>query len=161
MTPKSRLAQLRSDVTVIFGCIAVSAVVAGSLAVQAISAQNEAQAKQHQDQQAKVEQAQRDAATKAQIIANSKAWEQWRDYIEPQCENTVSRLERNRSYRNFKIYGNPNRPVYDGLVICDRNFVSILKGAMLRPAYVVPRSGSPYPMPSDNPPPEFAPYRNH
>ena len=153
---KSRLARLRSDATVILGCVAVSTLIAGSLAMQAISASGEAEIKQQQEQQRQIEGSRREAAAKAQIRANIKGWEAWRDYIEPQCENIVSRLERDKSYRNYHIY-NSRTPVYDGLVICDRNSVGILKGAMLRPAYLVPRVGSPYPMPSDPPPPEFAP----
>lgn len=154
---KSRLAQLRSDLTIVFGCVAVSALIAGSLAMQAISASGAAQARQSQEQQARAEQSRREAAAKAQIRASIKGWEAWRDYIEPQCENVISRLERGKSYRNYHIH-NSRTPVYDGLVICDRNSVGILKGAMLRPAYLVPRVGSPYPMPSDPPPPEFAPF---
>lgn len=156
MSKASRLKQLRDDIGTIGGCLAVSVLVLGSIAFQTLQAQSAQQVQQEkaQQQQAQREKVERDR--KAQIEANAKAWISWRDYIEPQCTVDIPRLQRNASYRNLRIDGKAGK-VYEGLVLCDRNAVGILQGAMLRATYVVPRNGSPFPMPSEAPPPEFAP----
>jgi hypothetical protein len=47
--------------------------------------------------------------------------------------------------------------VYEGLIICDRTDVAILKGPELKPTWIVPRMSSKHPMPTTAPPPEFQP----
>jgi hypothetical protein len=160
MPMPSRLAQLRNDSGVVLGCLIISAIILGSLVIQKMTtAQSVKQAQQQQQAIAQQQQAAQlaglaDAQRRAAIEANAQAWKAWQAYIEPKCSTTIQKLE-NRSYIGFTI--NQTRPVYDGLIICDRDYAGILKGPELRPMWIVPRIQSKRPMPSGSPPPEFQP----
>jgi hypothetical protein len=174
MPMPSRLAQLRSDAKVTLGCLVVSGLIIGSLVAQKVTAtQSDRQAQQQQQvqrqqaeqlqqqQQNQLQQAQErarlealaDAQRRMAIEANAQGWRRWQAHIEPKCSVTIAKLDRNRSYLGATI--SKTRLVYEGLIVCDRNYVGILKGADLKPMWMVPRIGSGYPMPSDPPPPEF------
>jgi type II secretory pathway pseudopilin PulG len=160
MPMASRLAQLRNDSGVVLGCLGLSAIILGSLIIQKMS--NAQSAKQAQQQQQAIAQQQHaaqlaglaDVQRRAAIEANAQGWKAWQTYIEPKCSTTISKLE-NRSYIGFTI--NQTRLVYDGLIICDRDYAGILKGPELKPMWIVPRVGSKRPMPGGSPPPEFQP----
>jgi type II secretory pathway pseudopilin PulG len=157
----SRLAQLRNDSGVVLGCLGLSAVILGSLVIQKMStAQSEKQAQQQQqaiDQQQAAAQLAglADVQRRAAIEANAQGWKVWQAHIEAKCSTTIGKLE-NRSYVGFTI-SPPKRLVYEGLIICDRSYVAILKGPELKPMWIVPRTGSKHPMPTGAPPPEFRP----
>jgi hypothetical protein len=156
----SRLAQLRNDSGVVLGCLGLSAVILGSLVIQKMTmASTDRQAQQQQQTIAQQQQAAQlaglaDVQRRAVIEANAQGWKAWQAHIEPKCSTTIGKLE-NRSYVGFSI--NKMRLVYDGLIICDRDYAGILKGPELRPMWVVPRVRSKRPMPSGSPPPEFQP----
>ncbi len=156
----SRLAQLRNDSGVVLGCLGISAVILGSLVIQKMTtAQSDKQAQQQQQTiQQQQQQAQlaglADVQRRAAIEANAQGWKAWQSHIEPKCSTTIGRLE-TRSYVGYTI--NKARPVYDGLIICDRDYAGILKGPELKPMWIVPRVASKRPMPSGSPPPEFQP----
>jgi type II secretory pathway pseudopilin PulG len=160
MPMASRLAQLRNDSGVVLGCLGLSAVILGSLVIQKITT---ASADRQAQQQQQIIQQQQQAAQLAGLAdvqrrntteANAQGWKTWQAHIEPKCSTTIGKLE-NRSYVGFTI--NKTRPVYDGLIICDRDYAGILKGPELKPMWIVPRVGSKRPMPSGSPPPEFSP----
>jgi hypothetical protein len=174
MPMSSRLAQLRDDIKVVWGCLALSGVVLGSLGVQKIThAQAEQQAQQQQQvqrqqaeqrqqqQQQQIQQEQERARLEAlaegqrriAIEANAQGWRRWQAHIDPKCSVTIAKLDRNKSYLGATIA--KKRLVYDGLIVCDKDYVGILKGADLKPMWMVPRLGSRYPLPSEAPPPEF------
>jgi hypothetical protein len=160
MPMPSRLAQLRNDSSVVLGCLVISAIILGSLVIQKMTtAQSDKQAQQQQQAIAQQQQAAQlaglaDAQRRAAIEANAQGWKAWQAYIEPKCSTTIGKLE-NRSYVGFTI--NQMRPVYDGLIICDRDYAGILKGPELKPMWIVPRIQAKRPMPSGSPPPEFQP----
>jgi type II secretory pathway pseudopilin PulG len=160
MPMPSRLAQLRNDSGVVLGCLVISAIILGSLVIQKMTtAQSDKQAQQQQQAIAQQQQAAQlaglaDAQRRAAIEANAQGWRAWQAHIEPKCSTTIAKLE-NRSYVGFTI--NKTRPVYDGLIICDRDYTGILKGPELKPMWVVPRIRSKRPMPGGLPPPEFQP----
>lgn len=157
----SRLAQLRNDAKVAICCLAVSGLVLSSLAMQKITqAQGDRQLSQHHAQHQQAQERARleglaDAQHRAAIESNAQGWRLWQAHISPKCSAMVSKLDRHRSYLGFTL--NKTRLVYEGLIICDQNYVGILKGADLKPMWIVPRLGSLHPMPSDAPPPEFQP----
>jgi hypothetical protein len=156
----SRLAQLRNDSGVVLGCLGISAVILGSLAIgKMTTASTDRQAQQQQQTIQQQQQAAQlaglaDVQRRAAIEANAQGWKAWQAHIDPKCSTTIGKLE-TRSYVGFTI--NKTRPVYDGLIICDRDYAGILKGPELRPMWVVPRIRSKRPMPSGSPPPEFQP----
>jgi type II secretory pathway pseudopilin PulG len=156
----SRLAQLRNDSGVVLGCLGLSAVILGSLVIQKMTmASTDRQAQQQQQAIAQQQQAAQlaglaDVQRRAAIEVNAQGWRAWQAHIEPKCSTTIGKLE-NRSYVGFSI--NKTRLVYDGLIICDRDYAGILKGPELRPMWIVPRIRSKRPMPSGSPPPEFQP----
>ncbi len=160
MPMPSRLAQLRNDSGVVLGCLVISAIILGSLVIQKMTtAQSDKQAQQQQQSIAQQQQAAQlaglaDAQRRAVIEANAQGWKAWQAYIEPKCSTTIGKLE-NRSYVGFTI--NQTRLVYDGLIICDRDYAGILKGPELKPMWIVPRIQAKRPMPSGSPPPEFQP----
>jgi type II secretory pathway pseudopilin PulG len=160
MPMPSRLAQLRNDSGVVLRCLVISAIILGSLVIQKMTtAQSDKQAQQQQQAIVQQQQAAQlaglaDAQRRAAIEANAQGWKAWQAYIEPKCSTTIGKLE-NRSYVGFTI--NQTRPVYDGLIICDRDYAGILKGPELKPMWIVPRIQSKRPMPSGSPPPEFQP----
>jgi hypothetical protein len=91
-----------------------------------------------------------------------KAWIAWRDYVEPRCNDSVPMLREGMNVTRFKRH-KTNQPVFEGLVVCDRDRVGIVKREPNRMivTYLVPRFGSSYPLPtSEPPPPEFAPYQS-
>jgi type II secretory pathway pseudopilin PulG len=161
MPMPSRLAQLRNDSGLVLGCLGISAVILGSLVIQKMTtAQSDKQAQQQQQVIAQQQQAAQlaglaDAQRRAVIEANAQGWKAWQAHIEPKCSTTISKLE-NRSYIGSTV-GPPKRLVYEGLIICDRANVAILKGPELKPMWIVPRIGSKHPMPTTPPPPEFQP----
>jgi type II secretory pathway pseudopilin PulG len=156
----SRLAQLRNDSGVVLGCLGISAVILGSLAIGKMTMANtDRQAQQQQQTIAQQQQAAQlaglaDVQRRAVIEANAQGWKAWQAHIEPKCSTTIGKLE-TRSYVGFTI--NKTRPVYEGLIICDRDYAAILKGPELKPMWIVPRAASKRPMPSGSPPPEFSP----
>ncbi len=156
----SRLAQLRNDSGALLGCLGISALILGSLVIQKMTtAQSDKQAAQQQQAIAQQQQAAQlaglaDVQRRALIEANAQGWKAWQAHIEPKCSTTIGKLE-TRSYVGFTI--NKTRPVYEGLIICDRDYAAILKGPELKPMWVVPRVASKRPMPSGSPPPEFSP----
>jgi hypothetical protein len=156
----SRLAQLRNDSGVVLGCLGISAIILGSLVIQKMTtAQSDKQAQQQQQTIQQQQQAAQlaglaDVQRRAAIEANAQGWKAWQAHIEPKCSTTIGKLE-NRSYVGFTI--GKTRLVYDGLIICDRDYAGILKGPELKPMWVVPRIRSKRPMPSGSPPPEFSP----
>jgi type II secretory pathway pseudopilin PulG len=158
---ESRLAKLRSDSTVIFVSLGLSALIVGSLVVQKMSAtQSDKQAKLQQQSIEQQQQAAQvaglaDTQRRAAIEANAQAWKAWQAHIDPKCNAAMPKIE-NRSYIGYTI-GPPKRLVYEGLIVCDKSQVGILKGADLRPLWLVPRVGSKHPMPTTAPPPEFNP----
>jgi type II secretory pathway pseudopilin PulG len=161
MPMPSRLAQLRNDSGLVLGCLGISAVILGSLVIQKMTtAQSDKQAQQQQQVIAQQQQAVQlaglaDAQRRAAIEANAQGWKAWQAHIEPKCGAVISKLE-NRSYIGSTV-GPPKRLVYEGLIICDRSHVAILKGPELKPMWIVPRMGSKHPMPTTPPPPEFQP----
>jgi type II secretory pathway pseudopilin PulG len=156
----SRLAQLRNDSGLVLGCLGISAVILGSLAIGKMTTANtDRQAQQQQQTIAQQQQAAQlaglaDVQRRAAIEANAQGWKAWQAHIEPKCSTTIGKLE-TRSYVGYTI--NKTRPVYEGLIICDRDYAAILKGPELKPWWIVPRVGSKRPMPSGFPPPEFSP----
>jgi type II secretory pathway pseudopilin PulG len=160
MPMPSRLAQLRNDSGVVIGCLGLSAIILGSLALGKISnAQADRQTRQQQQLIAQQQQAAQlaglaDAQRRAWVEANAQAWKAWQAHIEPRCGATITKLEA-RSYLGAML--DKKRLVYEGLIICDRSYVAILKGPELRPMWMVPRRSSKHPMPTTAPPPEFQP----
>lgn len=158
----SKLAQLRSDTKLVMGCLALSAVVLGSLAAQRMSqAQGDKanQARQQQLEQQASElalQQQTEAQRRAAIEANAQAWKAWQSHVSQRCNAVVHKLNTDASYLGVTI-GKERRPVYPGVILCDRDYAGILKGPELRLHWVVPRVGSKMPMPTGEPPPEFKP----
>lgn len=156
----SRLAQLRNDSGLVLGCLGISAIILGSLVIGKITtAQSAKQAQQQQQTIAQQQQAAQlaglaDVQRRAAIEANAQGWKAWQAHIDPKCSASISKLE-NRSYLGSTI--DKKRPVYEGLIICDRANVAILKGPELKPMWMVPRTGSKHPMPTGSPPPEFQP----
>jgi type II secretory pathway pseudopilin PulG len=161
MPMPSRLAQLRNDSGLVLGCLVISAIILGSLVIQKMTAAStDRQAQQQQQAIAQQQQVAQlaglaDAQRRGVIEANAQGWKAWQAHIEPKCGAVVGKLE-NRSYIGSTI-GPPKRLVYEGLIICDRTDVAILKGPELKPMWVVPRMSSKHPMPTTAPPPEFQP----
>jgi type II secretory pathway pseudopilin PulG len=162
MPMPSRLAQLRNDSGVVLGCLGISALILGSLAIgKMTSAQSDKQAQQQQQiiaqQQAAAQLAGlAEAQRRAAIEANAQGWKAWQTHISARCSTVVHQLDANRSYVGITI-GKARRPVYQGLILCDRDRAGILKGDELRLAWLVPRTGSKMPLPTGDPPPEFKP----
>jgi hypothetical protein len=158
----SKLAQLRSDQKLVMGCLGLSAVVLGSLAVQRMGqAQGDkaAQARQQHLQQQASEfalQQQSEAQRRQAIEANANAWKAWQSHVSQRCSAVVHKLNADQSYLGVTI-GKERRPLYPGVILCDRDYAGILKGPELRLHWVVPRVGSKMPMPTGDPPPEFKP----
>jgi type II secretory pathway pseudopilin PulG len=156
----SRLAQLRNDSGLVLGCLGISAIILGSLAIGKMTTDSTDRQTQRQRQAiAQQQQAAQltglaDVQRRAVIEANAQGWKAWQAHIEPKCSTTINKLE-TRSYVGYTI--SKTRPVYEGLIICDRDYAAILKGPELKPRWMVPRTGSKHPMPSGFPPPEFSP----
>lgn len=156
----SRLAKLRNDTKVVWGCLAISLLILGTLATQKITAATaDQQGKQQQSHLAQQQAAAQiaglaDAQKRASIEANAQGWRAWQAHIGHRCTAQITKLE-DRSYVGFTL--NKKRLVYEGLLICDRDRIGILKGPELKPMWMVPRIGSKHPMPTTPPPPEFQP----
>lgn len=158
MSKASRLKQVRNDRSILLGCLAVSALLIGTVGVRFINEGN---------RQAKL--AQRAAERKQTEIAKrqdrDRAWIAWRDYAEPLCQDQTAAIKEGLDVTRWRRHGIPGKPlVQEGLIICDRIRVGIVqrKQNRLVLSYVVPKAGFTYPLPtSDPPPPEFASAQSH